>query len=252
MWYHKNMKKNSGQVAVFILLVMLLGLTVGLSVMSRTLQDLKSSTTSDQSSRAFSAAEAGVETALSSLTSGSTNINGITVNYNVVSMPNSYIATIPKDEVGQIDLTGSSGQVAISWTLPSEDPGCPSAALELSFYTYNSTSETYGVKKYAYNPNGCGQMMNDNDFAMSSNGGSYKSKVTVDLPADVKILRIKPIYNSATVQVTGTFGPQSYVITSTGSTTDGVTRSVRVDKSKPALPPLFDYVLFGGTGSVLQ
>lgn len=235
------MKRNSGQAAIFVLLVMLLGLTVGLSVMSRTLQDLKSTTTSDQSSRAFSAAEAGIETALTNLTSGSTTVNGVTVNYNVVATSDTYTATIPKDEVGQIELT-SPTQVIVSWT--------NSAALELNFYTYNAGSETYGVTKYALNPYG---ETIDNSFSTSNPGPvGYKSTITIPAVADSKLLRIKPIYSGATVQVTGTFGPQKYTITSTGSTTDGTTRKVQVDKSKPALPPLFDYVLFGGSGSVSQ
>lgn len=238
------MKRNSGQAAVFVLLVMLLGLTVGLSVMSRTLQDLKSTTTSDQSSRAFSAAEAGIETALANLTLGDgppTVINGVTVNYNVAATAGTYTATIPKDEVGQIELT-SPAEVIVSWT--------NNAALELNFYTYNAGSETYGLTKYALNPYG---ETIDNSFSASNPGpAGYKSTKTIPAVADSKLLRIKPIYNSTTIQVTGVFPAQNYTITSTGSTTDGVTRSVRVDKSKPALPPLFDYVLFGGTGNVVQ
>src|SRR4051812_32744238 len=62
---------SSGQILVLVLLVVLVGLTVGLSIASRTLSTLKSSGDLDQSNRAFSAAEAGVEKALATIKSGS-------------------------------------------------------------------------------------------------------------------------------------------------------------------------------------
>lgn len=240
--------------AVFVLLVMLLGMSVGLSVMSRSLQDLKSTTTSDQSSRAFSAAEAGLEVALAtdlSATSGNVTINNVNVHYDVVATPNTFTATITKDDVGQIELAGNTNPITISWG--DAGSGCNLAdngdpAMELNLYTYNVGSQVYGLKKYAYNPYNC----SGNDFSVAGAGSGFRSTVTITPSADAKLLRLKPIYNNATVQVTGTFGPQTYQITSKGTTTTGVARAVQIYKTKPALPPLFDYVLFGGSGSVSQ
>ena len=46
-----------GQTAVFVFILLLVGLTIGLSLSSRTVKDLQGSVGSDLSSRAFAAAE---------------------------------------------------------------------------------------------------------------------------------------------------------------------------------------------------
>src|SRR4029077_12199212 len=55
---------RSGQTAIFIFVLLLVGMTIAISVAGRTIRDFKSSGSSDFSSRAFSAAEAGAEEAL--------------------------------------------------------------------------------------------------------------------------------------------------------------------------------------------
>lgn len=62
------MKKieQKGQALIILLLIMLVTLTIGLAVTQRSLSDLSSSNKVDQSTRAFSAAEAGIEKALQS------------------------------------------------------------------------------------------------------------------------------------------------------------------------------------------
>ncbi|MDO8515417.1 MAG: pilus assembly PilX N-terminal domain-containing protein [bacterium] len=263
------MKKNSGQAAIFVLLVMLLGLTVGLSVMSRTLQDLKSTTTSDQSSRAFSAAEAGIESALATADlstidyyhPGTITINGVQTKYFATPKATQYMMTVSKDDVTQIDLrTGfTGGTVKIYWKDPdpprtncvADDTGM--AALEISVYK-QSPSDVYGVDKYAYNAYGCS--LAGNSFSNGLLGGNvggiiYKSSTSpLILTTDAKLIRIRPIYNSADIAISGV-PTQGYDIKSTG-TVNGIARAVQITKTKPSLPPLFDYVLFGGSGNVLQ
>lgn len=53
-----------GQVVVILLLLMLVALSIGLAVTQKSVTDVTTSTQSEQSSRAFSAAEAGIEKAL--------------------------------------------------------------------------------------------------------------------------------------------------------------------------------------------
>lgn len=57
--------KESGQIIIVLLLMMLVGLSIGLVVTQRSVTDVATSTQSEQSQRAFSAAEAGIEKALS-------------------------------------------------------------------------------------------------------------------------------------------------------------------------------------------
>lgn len=58
-------KFETGQIVVVLLLTILVGLSIGLVVTQRTITDVTTSTQTEQSSRAFSAAEAGLERALS-------------------------------------------------------------------------------------------------------------------------------------------------------------------------------------------
>src|SRR3989344_7210327 len=65
-----------GQVIVILLLLMLAALSIGLAVTQRSVTDVTTSTQTEQSSRAFSAAEAGLEKALSgSLDQGSFSLD---------------------------------------------------------------------------------------------------------------------------------------------------------------------------------
>lgn len=57
-------KNQSGQIIIILLLLMLVALSVGLALTQRSVNDVSTSTQSEQSSRAFSAAEAGLEKAL--------------------------------------------------------------------------------------------------------------------------------------------------------------------------------------------
>lgn len=72
-----------GQILLMIILVMIVALTVTLSVATRSITNLRTTTEEETSQRAFSAAEAGIEQALKSTSTGtiigvgSTNPNGV-------------------------------------------------------------------------------------------------------------------------------------------------------------------------------
>jgi len=76
-------KQKSGQILILVLLVVVVALAVGLSVASRNLTNLRTSAQADQSQRAFTAAEGGVEETLTKLNSVATVItNGGAVEVN--------------------------------------------------------------------------------------------------------------------------------------------------------------------------
>ncbi len=80
---------------------------------------------------------------------------------------------------------------------------------------------------------------------------TYKNCVSVDA-SSAKILRIRPIYNDVSVAVRPEAGSplpfQSYQIGSVGSF-GGVVKKVRVTKTLPSLPSIFDFGLFSGSPS---
>lgn len=56
--------REKGQIILVLILIATIGLTIGLSLISRTITDVKISSQIEESSKAYSAAEAGIETAL--------------------------------------------------------------------------------------------------------------------------------------------------------------------------------------------
>lgn len=58
---NKKLQDQSGQMVILVMLVLVVALTIGLSLLSRTIQNQRLSTNTDRSNRAYSAAEAGIE-----------------------------------------------------------------------------------------------------------------------------------------------------------------------------------------------
>lgn len=71
----KNMENAKGQIIVTLILVMTVALAIGLSIIQKSLVDVSTATKVEQSSRAFSAAEAGIEKALKSINCGAGGVN---------------------------------------------------------------------------------------------------------------------------------------------------------------------------------
>ena len=65
----KNAGKQSGQALLVVVLIMVVSLTIGLSVASKSITNYKSSTEQAESQKALSAAEAGIEQAIKTQTS---------------------------------------------------------------------------------------------------------------------------------------------------------------------------------------
>jgi hypothetical protein len=282
---------RSGQTAVFVFILLLVGLTIGISLSSRTIVDLKGSSTSDLSSRAFSAAEAGVEEALrqdlNSISDGSAHPGAFAANQSnfsyTVTKSTSFVQTIQRDNAVQVGLSDASGNpyaggvLTIYWVKTTdavENANGNRPSLELTLVKNNSG--TYSIKKYAVNAEVKGNNLTEpgsaDGAAVNSAGnysgisvfdsGSYTNLVTLRLVASDKAvaLRIRALYNKASVylihnSITDTDGSnlptQSYVIKSQGVAGTS-TRVVQVVRTIPALPALFDYVLFNGSTNSLS
>jgi len=287
----RYLKSQNGQMIIILLLVMVVGLTIGLSMVSRSLTDIKISQQAEQSQRAFSAAEAGLEYGLSQ---GLAQIAGGDIPQTIITPGVSYsgkvsrtgkqgyelkgLAAIEQDDVAQINLdpldldTGETLATSINifWgeigTNQVPNPACSAlpnpvvASLELTFITQSGTS--YGINKYAYNA--CSGLNATNNFSSPSQYGlptptlpstatAYYAKIdSLDIPDDVKILRIRPLYNNASIKIEpngGVFPNQSYKLTVKGEASGKVRAIEWFQPIKPALPAIFDYVLFSGSST---
>lgn len=249
------MKKNGGQVTLVALLVMVVLLTVGLAVVSRSVTDIRISKEAEESARAFSAAEAGIEDLLKEnlaglpyvgdVYTGSTVVGGLTVGY-TVEKTNSFQTKIAQNDVAEVNLknsdgSGWSGNLEVVWS---------GKVLELTLI-YKPVGLNYRIKREVL-----GLTDPDCNIISSVTNSPYTFIVFPSQSgADVeKVLRIRPICNEAEVTVASSdpsgnpLPDQSYTIRSSGTIPESrQTRTIELTKSSlPILPPIFDYVLFSG------
>lgn len=277
------MRKRSGQILILVLLVVVVALAIGLSVASRNLTNLRTSVQTEQSQRAFNAAEGGVEDILSRGQAEIVNlaatgdpvtvtVGDIQANVSVKSF-NEYEAIVEEGTVGQITLVNDdgsswSGTLTVEWILQGDTQTeniSPKASVEVSFVCQSATC-------FAVPPSGCvasGAVVIYSQMrcayqAESISGQDGFSSCTANPPGDkylcraptfavaagdnAQVMRIRPFWRKATVRVFGSpsLPVQAYDVVSTATTPDlGITRRVQVTRTVlPQLPASFDYVLF--------
>jgi hypothetical protein len=174
--------KNQGQIMIIILLVMVVSLTIGLSFASRQLTNIRLTSQTEQSQKAFSAAEAGIEDALRRdlwelTTTGPANIPLTSIGnaqYQVNIVRTDFTGTnefvsessIRRDDVTQVITKGLGGkELEIYWGPGSDDNansgvgscGSPPpqvkcvASLEI-VEVYKDIASVWKINRYTYNP----------------------------------------------------------------------------------------------------
>lgn len=158
------MKNEHGQVILILILVMTVALAIGISVIQRSLSDISTSSKVEQSSRAFSAAEAGIEKAIQGDTAitttdlgNSSTIQDVQKN-NVPdpsAAPNQAIEYPPiaKEELAQVWLANpddlsqfyNQSSINIYWGLANITTDKP--AIEITVI-YKDASNVYQLKKF--------------------------------------------------------------------------------------------------------
>ncbi len=269
---NKN-KHESGQVFLIAVLILVIGLTVGLSVASRSVTNLKSSLEEENSQRAFAAAEAGVEKAL----------KGVKANDISFGEANTKIKTVSIDEIKgtkvflnngapieandgmdvwlssdnkNILATTQNNTLTFYWTGRNACDNPPPPALEVIVFAKSSTAPNpVASQRYVYDP--CRRVTATPDTNSSSgysiqesNGAlrtqSFQFKTDPIVVVDGYIARAIPLYSSSPIAVEATTALplQGNVINSTG-TSGGTTRKITYFQGWPKIPnEIFQYVLF--------
>lgn len=164
---NKFLNFEHGQVILILLLVMTIGLGVGLSIISRSLSDISTATKVEQSSRAFSAAEAGIEKALRGDLSG---VDFYSDNQSLATVTDSGLIPtsgqaleyppISKEEIAHFWLSNpattppslyyNQSSIDIFWGKPGlSDPDKPAIAITLIYIS----GGTYSSRKFFIDPN---------------------------------------------------------------------------------------------------
>ena len=257
-----------GQILLIVVLVMVTALTVGLSVAARSITDTRTSQESSSSQKAFSAAEAGIESLIASSSAGPRNIAG---NFN--NNKTNYSASVSNVTGTQLVLNNGSavlkddsidvwlstyptytnpqtGYITFYWGQSVN--ACSNAALE--FIILSGSTAAPIMSKAAYDP--CNPRYLDNKFTFVGAGSAlpgYQDSVKINVTNGL-FIRVIPLYAPATIAVQGVcnnvgancvpFPLQGSVITSTG-TADNTQRKLVTYVYFPKLPTeLLQYSLF--------
>lgn len=166
--------KQNGQIVIILLLIMLVGLTVGLAITQRSVINVSNSNKTEESSRAFSVAEAGLEQALYSGSLNSVSIPENQAGANVTSSP-ALPATgqpleyppIGKETTAQFWLADPNNNLACSgsngtycpssfdvyfgrFNPPTDPRDSDTAAIEVTLISKSATN--YNITKYYFDP----------------------------------------------------------------------------------------------------
>lgn len=259
MAVRNSWQSQQGQIGVIVLLIMVVLLTIGLSVASRTTQDLFLSQQGSDTVRVFNAAELGVEAALSN----SFTFTGDTYDPAETTVANGAAAVDYKiDKVYQletrtfqgvsvkVDVTGATtgNSLLVQWSRENDCTSERPASLLVSIFYVQS-----GRKKVRYvNLGGCNTHSDNFTLGSTINTNGYRRQATVALQTGDRIVRIKPIYNDTHIRVAGqgwTMPVQYYHIRSVARNTKGnETRVIEVNRTLPNAPALFDFTVFSGGG----
>jgi hypothetical protein len=243
-----------GQIGLLLLVIMGVVVALVMSVASRSLSDTVLSRQERESSAAFAVAETGIETAMNAIRDPlSANLSGSLSDISGFATGNyqtnltTYDLFVKELESAHLDTSGAAGSLTIYWTKKgdtSENVACSGggtggapSAIEVS--AIRST----GVVRSYYNPNGCDPEANGFDTTTAVDGGAiYKSKIDYTIPAGTVMVRIKPIYNGATIAVSG-LANQMYLIQSEVSGGDAQ-KEIEVRRGLNSPPAIFDFAVF--------
>ena len=271
--------EQRGQALLIVVLVMVIALTVGLSLASRSITNLRNSTDEANSQAAFTAAEAGVEQAVKlGDVNGASILSGVSLNdKNNSKISNVDISLIDgskflmnngnpifqddgtdiwlsphSDDPTQLFTQAWNGLLTINWGTNTDS--CSEPAIEILIVSGTRVSPT--ITKYAYDS--CAARRATNSFkqppqsgAFTVNGANgsatfnYRTSITV---TNGLLARVTPLYAAGVVGVIGNGLPvQGKIITSTG--TAGVSslqtvRKISFFQGYDSLPSEFFYSFF--------
>lgn len=268
------MKKQTGQIILGLILIMVVALGFGLSIVQKSLVDVSTSSKVEDSSRAFSAAEAGIEKALKSDTSD-VNFTGNRSSATIYdsgllpALPAANTRQAPleypplaKEEVAHFWLADpnslsnpptrfyNTNSLDVYWGNSSSDM----AALEVTVVYYDGTG--YKSQKWYLDNSSAGRIP-PNGFEQIICSGQCKKNLDFSVfftpSTNLILVRTRLLYNSTSqpiaIQAVGTCGqdcsipPQARELISTGVSGE-TKRRVKVFKIDKVVPPYFDFAIF--------
>lgn len=238
-------------------------LTFGLSIASRSTREVALSQQEEESNRVFNAAEAGVERALATdldfqgeeFSSEGTIIPGTDSNLDYNIRKSRILETrLIEGTTAMVQMQDAvnplPGQIYIDW---SKETDCGAtekpASLIVSIYNTAAGTESASVRHLTFA--GCNR--NDDIPVAASGQNGYYRRATIPTLTNDQFMRIKAVYNDTHVRVSGssTLPTQAYDIRSEATSTLGQeARTVEVKRTLSVAPSVMDFALFSGTSLV--
>lgn len=275
-----NRYLKKGQVTLLAVILAVLGLTLGLSVASRSLSDLRQASTVDFGLKALAAAESGVEFGLSRLTlNGSLAINcgtsyDLVANNDITFPPELGISSLTyeicesgdtfaksngavnKDDVFQVNFPGYTGNVSVYLIGDVEGVQINSLSLNGGVYSVSRFAYKNGASLPGSNFSPALAWSPSCDPTFDALSGSAKFRADSVSLTNAVLLRVTPLGGltgaKANVLVcpnapSPVIPPQYYDVTATATTANGTIKKVTVKRNiAGTLPGIFDSVLFSG------
>ncbi|MBD3279537.1 MAG: hypothetical protein GF390_02385 [Candidatus Pacebacteria bacterium] len=255
-----NRQHQAGQVGLVIILIMVVILTIGLSIATRTTQQTQISVEQAESSRVFNAAESGLEHALASifnyerdegeLPSNRVELSGFD-NANVqydISTSSELQTHLTQGAAAELPFNNNDATITINW---SQNVSCnDAAALFISvYYDDDADGIADGARHYALD--GCDDRRNNqNSFSAPNSSGSdgYNFGHQLAITSDDLFARLKSVYNDTQVRVTGLPSTAQYNIQANAQNTQAgqETKSIMVERTIGTAPWVLDYALVSG------
>lgn len=268
-----NLYKNqSGQALLIIVLVMVVALTVGLSLASRTITNIRNTREQASSQKALSAAEAGIEQAIKN---GANVAGSFSGNTSYTTTVTQVLGTTPfllnggglvsKNDATYVWVTPYSANPANLWQNPwtgnlsiywgnsgqnCTNPSNMPPALEIAIISGSVASPV--VTRYAYDP--CVARRGSNNFSPPTSStpitisGTVFSYTATRALANALLIRVNPLYADSVMGASGggaALPQQGVTITSTGISDTNTQRKVTVFQGYPEVPAeFFPYILF--------
>jgi|SRR3989344_1901751 len=258
-----------GQALIVVLLVLGVALTVGLAIVARSVTEVNVSTVQDESARALSAAEAGIEQSLGGVITGSGTGSVGTVG-DVFTVQSNSSAGITSYVYPEELVAGDAATMALDTTF--NDPGTRTlkvcwgggGAVELMGYYRSGGVVSVNTRAYDSTSRGNGFDLGSSDTSNCPTAGSpFNNSALLDTTSLISggtneplFLRVRMLYNGSTSQPVGFFASgwgfpaQGDVITSVGQA-GGTTQKISVFKGTPDWLPMWDDAVFSG-GSLTQ
>ncbi len=277
----KSRKKfQAGQAVLIVLLSLSVVLIIVLYILSRSITDISLSTNEENSMRAFSAAEAGVERALiigsniSETTIGDATFSADVTNFGISQNTLVYPVSLKSGEIsnfwffrtGETAFTGS--QAKICWGAAGTSASASDTpAIEVS--VFYKDSGVYRVARAVLDPNTGRTSTNSFSSASSSSctigSDTFAFQSTVDFaslgiaayatPDVLQYMTVKFLYNTVTphkigidVSASGSVLPsQGIKVNSSGNFADS-NRSIEVYQLHPIAPSVFMNAIYTASG----